>query len=409
MSLDNLPASPIPAVSIPIKKGIQLREKGKIKEAIAMYRQAIAFHPRSARSHFHLAEIFASQGNLNRASVSYRRAIAFNPCIAEFYNRLGEIYLKQEKSHKAIKYLERAIALQPNSARFQQSLGEAFARKGKWTPAVSQFYTALKLNPDEVRQYDSELQIELSQPNAITVANPIFIVGCGHSGTSIMLAILGNHPALYPIPYESALFLKPPSQIEATMLQWDTECIADNKRRWIEKTPPHIFQIQKFLKYRPQSQFILMLRDGRDVVCSLKHRQKYKTFAERIDRWIYDNLAGLPYWNHSQVKVIKYEELITNSEKVIEEILDFLHLARCDRLLNYYQSPKKWYSEEITKPETINTLEEHKKFRNWQINQPLFDGRGRWKTEMSATEKKIFKARAQQYLVQFQYVSNSNW
>ena len=77
------------------------------------------------------------------------------------------------------------------------------------------------------------------------------------------------------------------------MMQWNKECLATNKKLWIEKTPPHIFQIQKFLKYRPQSQFILMLRDGRDVVCSLKYRQKYQTFGERAERWVDDNLAVL--------------------------------------------------------------------------------------------------------------------
>ena len=37
---------------------------------------------------------------------------------------------------------------------------------------------------------------------------PIFIVGCGHSVTSLMLAILDHHPSIYGIDYENNIFLK---------------------------------------------------------------------------------------------------------------------------------------------------------------------------------------------------------
>lgn len=401
--------SSIPSVSSLIQQGNRLQKTGKIQDAIAIYRQAIALYPSSAWSYYYLGRAFISQGSLNRATVCYRRAIRYNPSVAEFYNQLGEIYLRKEQLQKAVKYFNRAIALQPNQAWYHQNLGETLAQQGKWTPCVSEFYTALKCDRDEVVRYDRQLSIKLKHPHLIQVQNPIFIVGCGHSGTSIMLAILGNHPTFYPIPYESSLFLKTPSQIEETMLQWDEECLNAGKKRWIEKTPPHIFQIQKFLKYRPQSQFILMLRDGRDVVCSLKYRQKYKTFLERVERWIYDNLAGLPYWNHPQVQVVKYEDLVNNSQEVMKQILNFLGATEYDRILDYHQNQKQWYSRELDKPENINTLEEHKQFRNWQINQPLFDGRGRWKTEMTAAEKDIFKTHAQQYLVQFGYTNDDNW
>ena len=68
--------------------------------------------------------------------------------------------------------------------------------------------------------------------------------------------------------------------------------------------------------YRPEAQFILMLRDGRDVACSFKNRQVEEEFSKIVERWIYDNLAGLQYWNDSRVKVVKYENLVVNQKKL---------------------------------------------------------------------------------------------
>jgi len=39
------------------------------------------------------------------------------------------------------------------------------------------------------------------------VKGPVFVVGSPHSGTSIMLKILSNHPSIYAIPGESGIVL----------------------------------------------------------------------------------------------------------------------------------------------------------------------------------------------------------
>lgn len=329
--------------------------------------------------------------------------------IAEHHSKIGEIYFRKEYWSKAGAYFRKAIALNPNSAWYHQNLGEAIARCGKWDLALSFYRQALKLNPDEVHTYHQSLTIQGEEQSQIQVDNPIFIVGCGHSGTSIMLALLGNHPRLYPIPKESGLFMRSDAEVRQMMQAWDCTCAELGKTRWIEKTPPHIFQIARLLAFRPQSQFILMLRDGRDVVCSLRHRKAYAAFADRVDRWVYDNLAGLPYWDHPQVKVVKYESLIAQPEQTLQDIFNFLGEEYTAQVLEYHNTQRLWYSSEIHKPETIETHQDHMNLRNWQINQPLFDGRGRWREEMTAAEKDWFKSAAQQYLEQFGYVENDDW
>jgi hypothetical protein len=174
------------------------------------------------------------------------------------------------------------------------------------------------------------------------------------------------------------------------------------------KTPPHIFQIHRLLAFRPKAQIILMLRDGRDVVCSLKPRIGYAAFEDRLERWIYDNMAGQPYWQHPQVKVVKYEDLVTTTEATLRGLCQFLGEEYSPQLLEYHKTEHRWYSDKIEKPDAIKTHDDLN--RNWQINQPIFDGRGRWLAEMTEAEKDKFKnSPAQQLLEQCGYVANRNW
>jgi len=346
------------------------------------------------------------------------------------YNQKGEkLYL--ECSYKlAAEYFARALAIEPNNAWFCQNLAEATARlsykkgdlwtneqlgnllkkQGKATVVASTYRKALKLDPVKVEQHRKSQTFKINPPQKNQINNPIFILGCGHSGTSLMLAILGNHPQINPIPRESALYLKTDADIQLAMRDWDVECRNLGMTRWAEKTPSHIFQIHRLIAFRPNAKFIIMMRDGRDVVCSLKYRISSNSFKERLERWIYDNMAGMSWWCHPQVKVVKYESLIANTVDTLREICFFLELNYTELLLEYHKTERRWYSDDIQKPNTIETHNDHKNNRNWQINQPIFDGRERWKLEMSYDEKQKFKkSPAQNLLQRFGYVTDSNW
>ena len=143
-----------------------------------------------------------------------------------------------------------------------------------------------------------------------------------------------------------------------------------------------------------------MVRDGRDVACSVHARTG--SLEKGIRRWLEDNLAGKEYWDNPNVYIVKYENLIGDFDFTVRDILNFLNEEYEEGMKDYYKIPRKWYSKKMTKPSTFFG-ENHKQYRNWQINQPLFDGRGQWK-KMSAEELSLVNDIAKEMLVEFDYI-----
>ena len=241
---------------------------------------------------------------------------------------------------------------------------------------------------------------------------PVFIVGCGHSGTSLLLAILGSHSKICAIPEETDIAYNyitntPVLSKEAGQMirYFDLLTISENKRRWVEKTPKHIHSIPLLRKLIPGCKFMIILRDGRDVACSLEAR--CGSLEDGIGRWINDNRAGETFWKDADVHVLKYEDIIENVGETIRGALNFLGEDFEEQMLHSHEKPKYYYSHKIEKPPDDSPAH-HAQYRNWQINQKLFDGRGKWK-QLSDEEKAIIKKAAGDMLVAYGYAADRNW
>jgi len=141
------------------------------------------------------------------------------------------------------------------------------------------------------------------------------------SGTSMMLDSLGRHPELFALPDETHMMPYIIGQqgrfgdlaIDTNFLRYwqfaihnlpvlqkryrtrqeipenwnryprsaggvfdgifSTLAAAHGKRRWCEKTPDHIQHMNLLAEVFPKSRFIHMIRDGREVACSIARRQ----------------------------------------------------------------------------------------------------------------------------------------
>ena len=98
------------------------------------------------------------------------------------------------------------------------------------------------------------------------------------------------------------------------------------KPRWGEKTPRHYRYVNQLFEWYPKASVIWMLRDPRAVVASLlKVDWANSHDFVNAETWRYSLLSFERQWrHHAQVKLVKYETLVTEPEVVLQELCQFL-------------------------------------------------------------------------------------
>lgn len=239
------------------------------------------------------------------------------------------------------------------------------------------------------------------------MSGPIFITGASRCGTELLRSVLNRHPEVY-ITGETHYFADPrrrltnpdaPSDAERQMLldhfmrvsqhgygmpisatdgparerlvsAWDAagpraddlfaanceiRACAEDKSRWGEKTPRHLYSIDDILRAFPTAQIIVCQRDPRAAVISYRDwrnnwferetldddtlaavlleerraRRSYSlTFAALLWRSaIETGRAAQARHGKDRVYLHRYEDLVENPEKTVKEITDWLKLS----------------------------------------------------------------------------------
>jgi protein O-mannosyl-transferase len=130
--------------------GTLLLRQGKVDEAVAQLRQAVARFPDNSLAQLNLGAALSRQGQFDEARQHLQRAIEINPRQSTGHVAMAHLLIRQNKFDDAREELERAVAIDPYSAAARNDLGSILVNLGKTEDAITQFQTALDLEPDSV-------------------------------------------------------------------------------------------------------------------------------------------------------------------------------------------------------------------------------------------------------------------
>lgn len=197
-----------------------------------------------------------------------------------------------------------------------------------------------------------------STPNG----GPVFVVGSMGSGTTITRLMLDSHPNLmiaretgfmravnaqYNIPFWQFgdVWLDrigmSESDLDAAVRRFcndmfGTAAAKQGAKRWGDKTPYHVHHMERAAKIFPDAVFVGTVRHPGAVANSVKRFGW--TWNTGIRTWLNSNQAmidaGMAMGD--RFHLIRYEDLVSDTEPIMREVLDFLGEPWNDQVLNYH-------------------------------------------------------------------------
>jgi hypothetical protein len=276
-------------------------------------------------------------------------------------------------------------------------------------------------------------------PDSFAAARPsafpaIVIGGCGRSGTTLLRMMLDSHRSICCGP-ESSLFrrraLDPArladrfgfSRAEVGAIYdaarsrpgfiegFAALCMSKAaKTRWAEKTPRNIARIAEIFRCFPEARFVHVLRDGRDVACSLRthprHRvvdgklvplDTWKPIAGCARRWRDDIEGSRRFWGDPRFQTLRYEDLVLNPRPVLARLMDFLGEDWDEAMLAHASadSPFRDATRFAQNPEALGAV--------------TTASLSRWQRDLDERDKRIFKRIAGPLLVELGYATDDGW
>lgn len=144
-----------------------------------------------------------------------------------------------------------------------------------------------------------------------------------------------------------------PISIFAAFINYETQL--QGKTRPCEQTPQNTLYIGEILQAFPEARVIHMIRDPRDILLSQKRRWQRPFLASNIPKkeairyWLnYHPITITKLWQgninsarrfakDSRVREVRFEDLVSEPEKIVSEICKFVELSYSEKLLEVPQ------------------------------------------------------------------------
>ncbi len=253
---------------------------------------------------------------------------------------------------------------------------------------------------------------------------PIIIGGCFRSGTTLLRRILDSHSNIHCPPevkffrdlygdyFNDELshlrFFRTAEQMGLNQNELlkifgksfikchELAAKKSGKIRWADKVPENVLYLDEWMKLtNGKFYFILLVRNPLDTIASMKEIKFPKTLPSNYEAQVevykrYTN-AGLKFAkSHKDIScIIRYEDLVTNPEKVVRDINIFIGEKYEDSMIKSYKSRKR--KSGIEDPKVMLTNSIHSK------------SIGRWNNDLSNSEIDYISQKCRKIFKKFNY------
>ena len=261
----------------------------------------------------------------------------------------------------------------------------------------------------------------------ISQQSPVIVGGCGRSGTTLLRVMLDSHPHIacgpetsllaggfqpeklasrFDIPLDEIWQLRKAAADHAHFVElfFTRYAAARGKQRWAEKTPQNVRYTDYIFLHFPLAKFIHVIRDGRDVVCSIRtfprfrvvNGQRVPTNIRRplppcIQRWLSRTAAGMKWRGHPNYFEVHYEDIVNDPEATLRKVCDFIGEPWSAVMLEYHK-----HDEPSRDPSRFPA--------NVAATQPLSKkAMQRWRTDLTEAEQRLFNELAGHRLQELGY------
>ena len=105
--------------------------------------------------------------------------------------------------------------------------------------------------------------------------------------------------------------------------------------RWGDKTPLNAFHLNRIHAVFPLAQYIHVVRDGYDVVSSYKQMGRYGSIREAAERWqrAVAAIAAFERRHRAQVRTVHYEDLVAEPRMTLSGLCGWLGIGFSEGML----------------------------------------------------------------------------
>ncbi len=370
--------------------GRALQARGQYDEALRCYDQALALRPDDAQAISSKADLLEKRGDFENAWGLLHPLVTGGRADGRALLRYATLARRKDKQREAVTVIERSLATllrQHDRTGLHFALGDLYDDLGEYDSAFANYSRGNALDGTATDMVQLVHMVE-SRINAFSTERmralprasvhsdrPVFIVGMPRSGTSLVEQILASHRDVYGAgeidsvseivaglskrlgdhhPYPECIEGISQELLDALAREHGEKLsrLSASARRITDKTPLHFTELGFIELMLPDARIIHCRRDPLDTCLSIYFHRFNQYHAYSRDLAVLGGFYRLyrrlmEHWRtvlNIPILEIDYEQLVSNPEPAIRELLEFCGLDWQDQCLRFHETRRDVYT-----------------------------------------------------------------